>query len=63
MEDAWLYTANLGELKEMMKRFKAQQEKRIMEQKAMERKMRDAESSIATIEQVEINSDYMSLTR
>ena len=58
MEDAWQHPDNLGELKGMMKRFKAQQEKQIMEQKAMEREMRDAESSIAaTMEQVVINSD------
>jgi predicted solute-binding protein len=58
MEDAWQHPDNLGELKGMMKRFKAQQEKQIMEQKAMEREMRDAESSIAaTMEQVVLNSD------
>jgi hypothetical protein len=58
IKDAWLHPANLGELKDHMKRFKVQQEQRIMEQKAMEREVRDAESSIAaTMEQVVINSD------
>jgi hypothetical protein len=58
MEDAWLHPANLGKLKEHMKRFKVQQEQSIKEQKAMEREMHDAESCIAaTMEQVEINSD------
>ncbi len=58
MEDAWLHPANLDELKDQMKHFKVQQGQKIMEQKAMKRKMRDAETSIAaTMEQVKINSD------
>ncbi len=58
MNDAWLHLANLGERKETMKRFNIQQEKQIMEQKAIKWEMRDAESSIAaTLEQVVINSD------
>ena len=47
MEDAWLHPIDLAGLKETMKRFKAQQEQQIKEQKAMEREMRDAESRIA----------------
>ena len=58
IDDAWLHPADLTYLKSSMQRYKAQQEKRIREQTAMEREMRDAESSIAaTMEQVEINSD------
>ncbi len=37
MEDAWLHPIDLSGLKETMKCFKVQQEKRIMEQKAVER--------------------------
>ena len=35
MEDAWLHPTDVGELKDYMKRFKARQEKRILEQSAM----------------------------